>query len=278
MEPAPIVVPTQHPQHQRSHGLASVSLAMLDGTARLGRLRQVGSAKAILPEIHRATPEVVFLNTSGGLTGGDHLTYALDLGSGTRATATTQTAERAYASGGGQARVDVQFRVGANGHLDWLPQETILFNGASLARETRVDLAAGASCLLLESVTLGRAAMGETITQIGLADRRIVWRDGRLVHLEPATLTDEMLGDHAAILGSARAFASLLAIGPDVEGMLAPVRAALRQTGVVAAASVLRGKLAVRMMAVDPLELRRQISTVLAVVRHQQPLPRVWQN
>lgn len=230
-----------------------------------------------LAHIHAAIPEVVFLNTSGGLTGGDHLAYALELGPGTSATATTQTAERAYAAGAGQARVEVRLQVGANGHLDWLPQETILFDGASLTRETLVELATGASCLLLDAVILGRAAMGETIARTRFSDRRIVRQDGRLIHLEPATLTDEMLGDRAAILGPARAFASLAAIGRDADGLLAPVRAALSQAGVVAGASAFAGKLVVRLMAVDALALRRQIADVLAVLRSGQPLPRVWQ-
>ena len=36
-----------------------------------------------------AVPEIVFLNTSGGLTGGDRLSYRVDLGDGCRAVATT---------------------------------------------------------------------------------------------------------------------------------------------------------------------------------------------
>ena len=90
-------------QMQRRRGEAAVRLR-LDGQAvRLVDLRQQGSAKAILPRVGRV-PEVVFLNTSGGLTGGDRLSYAVALGDGVTATATTQTAERAYRSGGGAAR------------------------------------------------------------------------------------------------------------------------------------------------------------------------------
>ncbi len=265
------------PRHQRSHGQASVSLAQVDGAARLGRLRQVGSAKAILPQVHAPVPEVVFLNTSGGLTGGDRLSYALDLGPGTKAVATTQTAERAYAAGPGQATVDVRFRVGARGHLDWLPQETILYNGASLARQTKVALAPGASCLLLEAVVLGRAAMGETVAQVMLSDRRIVRRDGRLIHLEPANLTDAMLGARAALLGPARAFASIVAIGPDSTDLLVPVRGVLDGADVVGGASALGERLSVRLMASDALALRRRLVVVLGVLRRGRPLPRVWQ-
>ena len=73
---------------QRSAGVARVSI---DG-GRLTGLAQSGSAKALLPRSYGPAPEVVFLNTSGGLTAGDTLDYQLDLGPATRATATTQTA------------------------------------------------------------------------------------------------------------------------------------------------------------------------------------------
>ena len=84
-----------------------------------------------------AVPEVVFLNTSGGLTGGDRLSYGVALGDGCRAVATTQTAERAYLSNQGAARVEVSMTVGAGGWIDWLPQETILFERSALHRKLK---------------------------------------------------------------------------------------------------------------------------------------------
>ena len=126
---------TQPVQMQRSHGEAAVAYA----GARLTGLRQKGSAKALLPRV-RGVPEVVFLNTSGGLTSGDTLSYALDLAEGARAVATTQAAERAYRADHGPARVSVTHRVGAGGWLDWLPQETILFDRSDLDRRTILTL------------------------------------------------------------------------------------------------------------------------------------------
>lgn len=145
---------------QRSHGTAHLSFRADGARIALGDLRQQGSAKVLLPHVG-AVPEAVFLNTSGGITGGDRLRYGLDLGAGVRAVATTQTAERAYRASAGVGRMEVALTVGAGGWLDWLPQETILFQGSALHRETMVDLAGAAGCLVLESVVLGRAAMGE---------------------------------------------------------------------------------------------------------------------
>ena len=103
----------------------------------------------------------MFLNTSGGLASGDRLSFAVTLRPDTRALATTQTAERAYRATGPAARAEVRLTVGHNGWLDWLPQETILFDGSALSRQTCVSLAADAWYLGVETVILGRAAMGE---------------------------------------------------------------------------------------------------------------------
>jgi urease accessory protein len=262
--------------HQRSRGEALVSLARRNGVTRIGQLRQAGSAKAILPHAGDC-PEVVFLNTSGGLTGGDRLTYALSLGEGVMAVATTQTAERAYRAAEGAARVEVRHAVGPGGWLDWLPQETILFDGAALDRDTQIELAGGAGCLALEAVVLGRKAMGETVQRLAFADRRCISRDGRPVHMEPLWLDDRSLAAGSAVLAGARAFATLVMVSDSAADALTAVRRVLDEPGVEAGASAWNGKLAVRMLAVDGMPLRRQIVRALDVLR-QRPLPRVWQN
>lgn len=269
---------TLTPALQRSHGEAAVGLGLIDGQVRLRTLRQIGSAKAILPHVAGAAPEVVFLNTSGGLTGGDRLDCRLTLGPGCRALATTQTAERAYLSGfdSAPARVSVSHQVGPGGWLDWLPQETILFQGAALTRHTRIDLGPGAGCLVLEAVVLGRAAMGETVTRLAFRDTRLICRDGRPILLEPLHLDDASLTAGSATLGQARAFASLALVAPGSAEALPAVRAVLNEPAVEAAASAFDGKLTLRLLAPDGWPLRRQIARVLAVLR-PGPLPRVWQ-
>lgn len=262
---------------QRVEGEARVSLVAPPGarSARLDRLRQQGSAKAI-PLLSGPVPEVVFLNTAGGLTSGDRLTYALDLAPGLRAVATTQTAERAYRAPEGPARLTVSHRVGAGGRLDWLPQETILFDGARLDRRTEVALSGDATCLMLEAVVLGRAAMGETLARVALTDRRRITRDGAPVLVEPLRLDTPALAAGVAVLGGARAFATLALVAPGAEDALAPVRRLLDEPGVQGGASGWDGRLVVRLLARDGWPLRRQILRLLNALR-PGPLPRVWQ-
>ena len=254
---------------QRARGEALVTLGP---TARLVRLRTEGSAKAILPG-GGSVPEVVFLNTSGGLTSGDALRYGLKLQGG-RAVATTQTAERAYRAADGPARMEVRLTVGPGAWLDWLPQETILFDRAALDRRTVIDLAAGAGCLALEAVVLGRAAMGETVRQVRFRDRREIRRDGLPFWIDPLALDGAALTGGAAVLGDARAFATIVMTG---EAALAPLRAILDEPGVEASATAFAGRTVLRMRAPDGWPMRRQILRALDVLRQGRPLPRVWQ-
>ena len=259
---------------QRSRGTASVRL----GPRGLEDLAQSGSAKAMLPRVTTGRPEIVFLNTAGGLASGDRLDYRIDLAPGTRALATTQTAERAYRAKDDPARLALHLHVETGGWLDWLPQETILYDGARLTRETVVDLAHGAGCLLLESVVLGRVAMGETLRQLHLTDRRIERQAGRVIHHDALALDDTALSrlSHPALLDGARAMASLALIAPHAPDLLEPARAALTEPGVTGAASAPPGRLILRLLATDGWPLRRQVIRLLRVLR-PDPLPRIWQ-
>lgn len=260
---------------QRVKGAALVQLAVHQNRTRLINLRQEGNAKAILPHAG-PHPEVVFLNTSGGLTGGDQLSYRLDLGRDCRAVAMTQTAERAYRAKDGQAQVDIDLSLGRGAWLDWLPQETILFEGSALRRKTRIDLGQGAGCLALEAVVLGRHAMGETVKTLNFQDKRAIYRQGKPVFFEPLMLNGGNLDSPVTLAGS-RAFASIVMIGEGVADALEPLRSTLTEEGVEAAASAFDGKLTCRMRAYDGWPLRRQITRALAVLR-REPLPRVWQT
>ena len=93
---------------------------------------------------------------------------------------TTPACERIYRSIGGDAVVENRLAAEASAHVDWLPQETILFEDARLNRRLEVDLAEDATLTAVEAVLLGRQAMGEDARNARLRD---VWRvrDGQVV-------------------------------------------------------------------------------------------------
>ncbi|SDZ31634.1 urease accessory protein [Jannaschia faecimaris] len=261
-----------HPNMQRIRGEARVSL----GRAGLRDLRQAGSAKAMLPRVDTDVPEVVFLNTAGGVTSGDRLDYTLNIGAGARATAGTQTAERAYRATGGPGRIETRITVSRGAHLDWLPQELIAFEGSHLARVTQVDLAADAHFLCVDSVILGRPAHGEIVTTARLDDLRTIRRDGALFHQEHLSLGPETLSDPVA-LGGVRALATLVLAAPGAGDALSAIRALPSTGGVRQAASAWDGRLVVRLMARDPAPLRRALMSAIVTLRGT-PMPRVWQS
>lgn len=263
---------------QRSHGEAKVAIAMRGGRAALSGLYQRGSAKAFLPLGGGAPAEVVFLNTSGGLTGGDSLRFSLTVAPDLALTATTQTAERAYAASSGQAMVEVALDVAQAGRLDWLPQETILFENSHLHRRTTITLAADANCLMAETLVLGRHAMGETLSAARLIDRRQILRGGRPVWsdtlaLGPGALTDRSL---PALLGAARCYAVIAFVAQGAEDAAPALRPLLPNPDCDTAVSAWNGRLILRLAAPDLWPLKQQMARLLSQLRGR-PLPRVWQ-
>lgn len=263
-------------ESQRAFGQAMVRLVAAGPVTRLADLRQEGSARAILPRSAPEWPEVVFLNTSGGLTSGDRIGFALAVGDGAKVQATTQTAERAYLALEGPAELRVSLRAGAGADLLWLPQETILFEGSDLSRETEVALEDGAGCLTLEMVVLGRRAMGERPRAARLADRRRVTLRGRPLWVEQLRLEAGMATDGAAVLGGGSAFATLAYCGQGREAAVDALRAVPVPEGVTAAVSGWNGRCLVRAVAAEPWPLKLYLGAAMARLTGR-PLPRVWQ-
>ncbi len=91
-----------------------------------------------------ATPVAMLLNTAGGVTGGDVFEVTARASEDARLTVTTQAAERAYrAMPGTVARIANRIEAASGSRIDWLPQETILYDGSALRRHLRVDLGPG---------------------------------------------------------------------------------------------------------------------------------------
>ncbi|MFM7444912.1 MAG: urease accessory protein UreD [Tabrizicola sp.] len=263
---------------QRAFGQASVRLGLRGPVTRLLDLRQEGSARALLPRSAPDWPEVVFLNTSGGLTSGDRIGFSLALGDGAQVQATTQTAERAYLALEGPASLTVSMTAGAGADLVWAPQETILFEGADLERRTEIDLGEGAACLLSEMVVLGRRAMGERPRAARLADRRRVTVRGRPLWVEQLRLDEGALAlaKGAAVLHGGAAFATLAFCGQGREVAVDAVRSVPVPEGVTAGVSGWNGRCLMRAVGAEPWPLKTYLGAVLARLTGR-PLPRVWQ-
>ncbi len=242
------------------------------GTA-LARLRQQGALRALFPRGGGLT--AVALNTSGGVTGGDRFTVTAEAAADTRLTVTTQAAERLYrAQPGETGRIETRLTVGAGARLDWVPQETIVFDGAAVDRRLGAEVAPDGTLVIVEPLVLGRTAMGERVQDLRLRDRITVMRAGEMVFADRIAMT----GDAAAIMahpatgGGAGALAALIVITPQAERHLEPLRQLLVGAGGV---SLIRpGVCFARVIAPDSFELRKSLLPALAQVG--VALPRVW--
>ena len=190
---------------------------------------------------------------------------------------TSQAAEKIYRAEAAPAAITTRISLGDGARLDWLPQETILFNGARLSRTLDVEMAATASLTLVESVVLGRGAHGETVEHGSLRDRWRIRRAGRLVLAEDVRLEGEIAARmrRPAIGAGARAIATLLHIAPRAEQLLDGLRAALAHAGCRCGASAWNGCLVARFLSSDPAQLRIDIARA-AMALTKSDMPRSW--
>ena len=132
--------PSAELRQPRAVGEIAVTAHLRDGGSHLKRLRQAGCAKALTPRHPEDDLLAVTINTAGGLTGGDRLDISGEAAAGARLTMTTQAAERAYRAQPNEiAAVNVRLTAATGGRIDWLPQETILFDDCALQRRIEVD-------------------------------------------------------------------------------------------------------------------------------------------
>jgi urease accessory protein len=268
------------PRALRSQGAIDLSFRKPGNGFALGRTAQSGCLRLRLPRAERPgeRPCVTLINTAGGVAGGDRLDIKIVWDDEAVATATTQAAEKVYRALAEESRISMHMTVGRGADAEWLPQETILFNGSRLKRDTRVLLDDGASFLGLESWVLGRKAMGETMRSGAIDDRLRIWRGGRLIYADALVLGGEIdaLMQRAAIGGGAGAMAVLVHASQSAGALIEPVRGALEGARGRAAASTWNGLLAVRLLAADGETLRHDIALALGALREARPLPRVW--
>ena len=261
--------------HQRVDAQAAVSLKHDGDRTRLDRLYQRGSAKIRFPKHHDGPMEAVLINTAGGLTGGDKVSWNIRLDNHCKMVATTQACEKSYKSVGGEAVVETSLSLGRKSRLHWLPQETILYDGSALQRTFRVDMEADAELLALESVILGREAMGEAVASLRFHDHWRISKNNALVFADDLRLTNRI--STAAGFGAHRALASLLFIAPSGEEERLALVTHLREicAGLIAGFSSFNGKITGRILARDSYQLRHILVPVLDHLRGIG-LPRVW--
>ena len=262
----------------RAQGSVTFDVQLRDGVTRRRQLHESGSLRVRFPSPEADGLSAVFVNTAGGIAGGDRFDIDIAAGEGSRLTVTTAAAEKVYRAQGPAAQVNIALKAENGAHLAWLPQVTILFDRARVLRRIDIDLAETASLLLCEIVVFGRAAMGERMLNGEFVDRWRLRRGGRLVFAETVRL-DGDIGDklsRPAVAGGGVAIGTALIV-PGDEVLVERIRELSKPFGGEVGISAWNGFAMARFCAQDAAKLRADMMAVLGRASGAA-LPRLWLN
>lgn len=256
-----------------------------DGSTRLTHRRHTGPLVVQKP-FYPEGPEVchsVVLHPPGGVAGGDLLEIEVSTKRDAHSLLTTPGATKWYRSAGPIAEQRVALEVAEGASLEWLPQESIVFDRARVRMQSSVALAEGGRYIGWDVTRLGRTASGERYDAGELRSRTEIVRAGR-----------RLWGDYARIEGGAAwlqsaaglagyaVMGTLLAAGSDIErGLLDSCRAVEPEGDARFGVTVLPGVLAARFLG-NSTEAARGYFTALwrllrpALIGREACLPRIW--
>jgi urease accessory protein len=262
----------------RARGSVTFDVHQVDGVTRRRHLHESGSLRVRFPSPEAEGLSAVFVNTAGGIAGGDRFDIDIAAGVGSRLAVTTAAAEKIYRAQGPAAQLNIALKAADGAHLAWLPQETILFDRARVSRRIDIDLAKSASLLLCEIVVFGRSAMGERVLQGEFIDRWRMRRGGRLVFAETVRL-DGDIGkklDRPAVAKGGVAIGTALIV-PGDEALVERIRTLSESFGGEVGISAWNGFAMARFCAQDAARLRADMMAVLGRASGSA-LPRLWLN
>ncbi|MGJ4952954.1 urease accessory protein UreD [Bradyrhizobium sp. HKCCYLS20291] len=262
----------------RARGAVRFDVRLQDGVTRRHHLHESGSLRVRFPSPEDDGLSAMFVNTAGGIAGGDRFAVEVAAGEGTRITLSSAAAEKVYRAPGRPAELDIALTAAPGAHISWLPQETILFDRARIHRRIDIELADTASLLLCEIVVFGRTAMGERMREGEFVDRWRLRRGGKLVFAETVRL-DGDIGDklvRPAIANGGAAIGTALIV-PAEAALIERIRESLPAFRGEAGLSAWNGFAMARFCAQDAASLRADMMAVLGSAS-PVPLPRLWLN
>ena len=235
--------------------------------------------KPLYPE-GDAVCHTIVVHPPGGIAGGDDLELCANAGEGAHALLTTPGASKWYRSAGPAARQHIGFDLKEGARLEWLPQETIVFDGAIAEMRFRLELADAARYIGWEILCLGRTGSGERFSSGQCRFDTEIRREGKLIWVERGDLRGGgTLLDSPAGLDRRTVCATMIAAAGDLgPKTLAACRKAVDET---VALTLLPGLLIARSLG-DSSEAAKSCFTRLwSVLRfpllgREAERPRIW--
>ena len=251
-----------------------------DGRTVLGEKRFDGPLvvqKPLYPE-GDAVCHAIVVHPPAGIVGGDQLSLSVTADSNTSVLLTTPGAGKWYRSAGSYANQKLCFDVA--GSMEWLPQETIVFDGALAQMECEVRLSANARHIGWEILCLGRIGSGECFTKGRVELRNRIFRDGNpLWHERGAIDANGRLLHSPAGLNGKSVCATLVAAAPEIDSAVVA-----RCRGVQdVATTLLPGLLIARYLGDASEEAKRRLIELWQILRpaitgRSAQLPRIWRT
>lgn len=260
------------PPSLRAEGAVRLLARAVEGGTEAYEVAESGPLRLRFPRLAEDTLEAILINTAGGIAGGDRLEIAVEAAEGSAVALTSQAAEKIYRSTGPAARISLRLAARAGARLDWLPQETILFDRARVARTLEAEVAADARLTICEAIVFGRTAMDERVRSGMWRDRWNIRRAGRLVFADALTLDGgiESVLARPAVARGALAVATIVQVAPDAETRVDALRASFARE-IEAGASAFDGLLVARLIAPGGFVLRRALLDALASIECAPP-------
>ena len=258
-----------------------LAFALDGGTTRLTRRDHRGPLrvqKALYPEGARNC-HVILVHPPGGVVGGDSLEIDMALGGGSQVFATTPGAAKWYRANGRVSKQEVRLRVDDGAALEWMPQETIFYDDASVELGHEVELGLDSPYIGSEILCFGRAAMGERFLRGQVVQRTRIRQAGRLVWNEQGRLDAAGIASPLGLNG-ASVCATLLAVGKP----LPPTTAARLRADVPGLAlSQVKSVFVARHLGMDAETARAAMLRVWQAVRphllgREACVPRIWRT
>ena len=267
------------------HAWLALGFEMRAGRSVLARREQFGPLaiqKPLYPE-GDAVCHGVLLHPPGGIAGGDAIDIALTLDAGSHALITTPGAAKWYRSLGVTATQRVQCTLAAGAALEYLPQESILFDGCRGSSGLDVQLEEGAIFIGWDISVMGRAASGEDYLDGIFRQRTQLTLQGRPLLYERARLAggDPLLHSAAGYRGC-RVTGSLWAAGRKVSAdTLARCRELAVPQRALAGLTQLPGVLVARYLGDDAEAARAYFAQLWSLLRPELLVraahpPRIW--
>jgi urease accessory protein len=217
--------------------------------------------------------QAVVVHPPGGIAGGDELEIDVGVEPGAHALLTTPGAGKWYRSSGSMAAQRLRLR--SAGVLEWLPRETIVFDGARAMLDCEVELERDGAYCGWEVLCLGRTGSGERFGSGSLRLATSVRRDGRLLFRERG-----MIDGGGAILDSRAGLGGMPVAGTLIATLDAP-REMLAEVRAIVPATQLPGVLIARYLGDSSEEAFEAFAAAWAVLRpHYAGIaalrPRLW--